>query len=129
MIDAKKAVSELLKKGAAIVVQPGGLAMAVGDMREVEPGVWWWWEAGCESEFGGHVIIGEPEVFHGGLGVKWISDKCYGYLTTIEEAVDEPGDQKRLRAILAVWRATYESSKNLRGFIKREMKRHLASKR
>jgi hypothetical protein len=129
MINAKKAVSELVRKGAAMVVQPGGIAMMVGVMREVQPGVWWWWEAGCESEFGGHMLVGDPEVFYGGLSVKWTSADSYGYLTTIEEAVDEPSDQERLRAILAIWRDAYESSESLRGFIEREMKRHLASRR
>lgn len=129
MLNAKKAVADLVQKGAAMVVQPGGVPMVVGVMREVHPGLWWWWEAGCESEFGGHMLVGQPEVLYDGLAVKWKSEGYYGYLTTFEEAANAPDEEERLRVVLLTWLEAYESSENLRGFIEREMKRHLASRR
>lgn len=128
MTTASEAVSKLVRAGAAMVVQPGGVPMPVGLMREIGPGRWFWWEAGCENEFGGHVLVGRPAVLYDGLAVRWEGADGYGYLTTIEECSDEPDERARLWNLLAVWRRAYESRENLRGFIERQVNRRSGEK-
>jgi len=118
--DVDRAIQALVSAGAAIAVEPGGPGILVGLIRHLGGDRWFWWEAGCESEFGGHVLRGAPEVFYDGLAVKWKSEGSYGYLTTIEESVDGEKEQAQRHAFLKEWQAHLAGNKRVRAFIDRQ---------
>lgn len=124
-----RAIQALVSAGAAIAVEPGGPGILVGLIRHLGGDRWFWWAAGCEDEFGGHVVEGAPRIWHGGLGIEWDTRDHkggrYAYLTTIEEAKYDPSAQARDRATLASWRRLYSGSERLRSFIDRQAQQRI----
>lgn len=118
----EQAIAALLRQGAMLQPTLGGVPILAAIAREIGPGRWFWWAAGGETEFDGHVIeADEVKVWHDGAGVEFLrGGKFAGYLTSIEDALEDDAAAERVRRELAVWRAQYESSERLRGFIERE---------
>lgn len=121
-MNAEQAVANLVRRGAVMATEPGGFPLVVGLVRLIGRNRWFWWQAGVETEFGGHVITGEPKIWHGGLGVEWIDSGRYAYLSPIEEALEEPAEASLAFKAWSEWKAVYDSNERLRAFIEREIK-------
>lgn len=121
MKTSTQAVADLVREGAAFVHQPGGFAYTVGVMRQTEPERWFWFEAGRDDEFGMHRFRADrAEVVHEGLGVHFtLKGQFVGYLTTIQEAIDDEEAAKAAQATLGEWRTFYDRSEPLRAAISR----------
>lgn len=125
MKTVEQAVSDLVRAGGAFQHAPEAVPMVVGLMRASGRGKWFWWEAGGNTEFDGHVMeCDRAEVLYGGKAVLFTSgERLVGYLTTFDEAIDDADGIATARAKLASWRAEYDHDEALRGFIEQEARR------
>lgn len=120
----EQAVADLVRRGAMLTPTLGGAPLPVGLMQRLPNGRWFWWEAGGDTEFDGHVIAPDKvKVWHEGLAVEFRNgEEWVGYLTTIEESLDDAGDVERVGELIRQWKAEYDLNERLRGFIVRQMK-------
>jgi hypothetical protein len=118
-----QAVSALVQRGAMMVPVIGGSPVPVGFMQQLPDGRWFWWAAGGYTEFDRHVIDADKvNVLYDGLAVEFLkSGQMIGYLTTIEESLDDPAGAEQVGRIIRQWRSEYDRNPSLRGFIVREM--------
>jgi hypothetical protein len=100
----------------------GGAPFPVGLMQRLPDGRWFWWEAGGETEFAGHVIGADRvKVWHGGLAVEFRQgEEWLGYLTTIGESMDDPAGVDRVTAVIRDWKSEYDRNATLQSFITRQ---------
>lgn len=118
---AEKAVAELVRAGAALTPTLAGVAVPVGLMQRIGEDRWFWFAAGGETEFDGHVINAEARVLYDGMAVEFHRGETFaGYLTTFTESFDEEAAVAS-RRVLADWRARYDVDPALRGFIARQI--------
>lgn len=119
---ADAAIAQLVHDGAAFVHSPGAVPMVVGLMIRVRLGRWFWWEAGGETEFHGHLIDADrAEVLYGGSAVAFWScrGEMVGYLTTFAETYDDAAAAEASAAFLKEWRAEYARSPGVQSFVAR----------
>lgn len=122
-MDLGEAIARLVDRGAMFTPTLSGVPTPVGLMRQVDAGRWFWWEAGGESEFAGHMVDADKvAVHHGGLAVEFTrKGEFAGYLTTCFEAtLDDPATADAMETIRS-WRAEYDRRADLRGFIERRV--------
>jgi hypothetical protein len=114
-----EAVADLVRNGAAFVHEPGGHVYTVGLMQQLEPERWFWWEAGVVDDFGGHHFRADrAEVIYDGAAVRFTLKGAFvGYLTAIDQAVDDPDGVEGARTVFREWRREFERSESLRAFI------------
>lgn len=117
------AVASLIRRGATLTPTVGGVPIPVGLMQRVGPERWFWWAAGGDTEFDGHLIDADDvRVWHDGMAVEFRSrGEFAGYLTAIEESIDEADGVERARKTLSDWAVRYGTDAALRGFIVRQM--------
>lgn len=117
------AIANLIRGGAAMTPLLGSVPVPVGLVRQIGPARWFWWAAGGETEFDGHVIEADRvTIHHGGLAVEFTrGGKFAGYLTTLPESFDDQAGQDAAAKILQEWRTRYGQDAGLRGFIERRI--------
>lgn len=118
----EQAIASLLRQGAMLQPTLGGVPILATIVREIGTGRWFWWAAGGETEFDGHVIQADAvKVWHDGAGVEFLrGGEFAGYLTSIEDALEDDAVSERVRRELEDWKKQYDADERLRGFIERE---------
>lgn len=118
---ADVAIGQLVHDGAAFVHAPGSVPIVVGVMASVGPMRWFWWEAGGETEFHGHVLDADKaEILYGGTAVAFRrGGETVGYLTTFAEMYDDDAAAEASAAFLKEWRAEYARSPGVQAFVER----------
>lgn len=121
MKDLQQAIQDLVKAGAAFVHAPGSVPIVVGVMASVGPMRWFWWEAGGETEFHGHVLDADKaEVLYGGMAVAFRrGGEMVGYLTNFAETYDDEAKAESSSAFLKAWRAQYARDFDQQLFVQR----------
>lgn len=118
----EQAIAELLRRGAMLQPTLGSVPMLTTIVREIGRGRWFWWAAGGDTEFDGHVIeANQVKIWHDGDAVEFLSEGAFGgYLTSIDDALEDEVEAERVRGELATWLKRYDRDERLRGFIERE---------
>lgn len=115
--------AQLVKGGAVLQVLTFDVSVLIGYWEWLDPYRVFFFEAGGENEFAGHIIKFHHAVAAHHFGVEFHSadDALIAYLTTIEEAVDDAPE-----LYVETWRAWQSQANSLLAFIQ-QVKRDLTA--